>query len=236
MTTLTDNGQMRLVVGYSEKGSFNTPVLCRTEQEFKTEFGGISKKLERYGCFFHRSALQCLRSGNPILALNLKPFDNENVECLNFDVVGGLGEAINLAVKELYNTDRFWFLEPEHLEEIDKLQEKYITLTTTDGKEYGSNTIFMRGYRPSNYDLTFKEYYSSMGMEVPTYMEGYEMEKVCNYFAELYIFKGEFTKDIVTSEVLSKYFKVEGESVMLRDDLYNAFGEKVDTLSALASN
>lgn len=236
MTTLTDNGQMRLVVGYSEKGSFNTPVLCRTEQEFKTEFGGISKKLERYGCFFHRSALQCLRSGNPILALNLKPFDNENVECLNFDVVGGLGEAINLAVKELYNTDRFWFLEPEHLEDIEKLQEKYITLTTTDGKEYGSNTIFMRGYRPSNYDLTFKEYYSSMGMEVPTYMEGYEMEKVCNYFAELYIFKGEFTKDIVSSEVLSKYFKVEGDSVMLRDDLVNAFGEKIDTLSALASN
>lgn len=239
MTDLTVDGQMRLVVGYSEKGAFNTPVLCRTEQEFKTEFGGISKKLERYGCFFHRSALQCLRSGNPILALNIKPFAEESVKAVNFDVVGGLGDAIDVAVKELYNTDRFWYLEPERFEEIE-LQtngdNKYITISTTDGKESASNTIFMRGYQPKNYDLTFQEYFASMGLEMPSYLEGYETEKVCNYFAELYIFKGQFTKDIVTSEVLSKYFKVEGDQVVLRDDLKNAFGETIDTLSALANN
>ena len=239
MADLTVNGQMRLVVGYSEKGAFNTPVLCRTEQEFKTEFGGISKKLERYGCYFHRSALQCLKSGNPILALNIKPFADESVEAVNFDVVGGLGEAIDVAVKNLYNTDRFWYLEPERFEEIELQNDgdnKYITISTTDGKESASNTIFMRGYQPKNYDLTFQEYFASMGLEMPSYLEGYETEKVCNYFAELYIFKGQFTKDIVTSEVLSKYFKVEGDRVVLRDDLKNAFGENIDTLSALANN
>lgn len=239
MAEVSDIGQVRLVVGYSEKGRFNTPVLIQNEREFKTEFGGISKKLERYGCFFHRSALQCLKSGNPILALNIKPFDTENVEALNFDVIGGLGEKLEVAVKDIYNTDRFWYLEPERFEEID-LQtngdNKYITISTTDGKEAASNTIFMRGYMPKNYDITVKEYFASMNIEMPTYLEGYETEKLCNYFAEIYVFRGEFTKDIVTSEVLSKYFKVEGDVISLRDDLVNAFGEKVDTLAALASN
>lgn len=239
MAEVSDIGQVRLVVGYSEKGRFNTPVLIQNEREFKTEFGGISKKLERYGCYFHRSALQCLKSGNPILALNIKPFDTENVEALNFDVIGGLGEKLEVAVKDIYNTDRFWYLEPERFEEID-LQtngdNKYITISTTDGKEAASNTIFMRGYMPKNYDITVKEYFASMNIEMPTYLEGYETEKLCNYFAEIYVFRGEFTKDIVTSEVLSKYFKVEGDVISLRDDLVNAFGEKVDTLAALASN
>lgn len=236
MAEVSDIGQVRLVVGYSEKGRFNTPVLIRNEREFKTEFGGISKKLERYGCFFHRSALQCLKSGNPILALNIKPFDTENVEALNFDVIGGLGEKLEVAVKDIYNTDRFWYLEPERLEEIDALQDKYITITATDNQESTSNTIFMRGYMPKNYDITVKEYFASMNMEMPTYLEGYETEKLCNYFAEIYVFRGEFTKEIVTSEVLSKYFKVEGDVISLRDDLVNAFGEKIDTLAALASN
>ncbi len=239
MAEVSDIGQVRLVVGYSEKGRFNTPVLIQNEREFKTEFGGISKKLERYGCFFHRSALQCLKSGNPILALNIKPFDTENVEALNFDVIGGLGEKLEVAVKDIYNTDRFWYLEPERFEEIE-LQangdNKYITISTTDGKEAASNTIFMRGYMPKNYDITVKEYFASMNTEMPTYLEGYETEKLCNYFAEIYVFRGEFTKDIVTSEVLSKYFKVEGDVISLRDDLVNAFGEKIDTLAALASN
>ena len=239
MAEVSDIGQVRLVVGYSEKGRFNTPVLIRNEREFKTEFGGISKKLERYGCFFHRSALQCLKSGNPILALNIKPFDTENVEALNFDVIGGLGEKLEVAVKDIYNTDRFWYLEPERFEEIElqtNCDNKYITISTTDGKEAASNTIFMRGYMPKNYDITVKEYFASMNIEMPTYLEGYETEKLCNYFAEIYVFRGEFTKDIVTSEVLSKYFKVEGDVISLRDDLVNAFGEKVDTLAALASN
>ena len=66
---------LRLVVGYSEKGPFNTPVYVQTEDEFKKIFGGKSKKLERYGMWFHRLAIQALKAG-PILALNLKNFEN----------------------------------------------------------------------------------------------------------------------------------------------------------------
>lgn len=64
---------LRLLVGYSEKGPFNTPVYFDNTSDFINTFGNISKRLERKGVFFHRSAIQALSAG-PILALNLKPF------------------------------------------------------------------------------------------------------------------------------------------------------------------
>lgn len=65
---------LRLVVGYSEKGPFNTPVYIDNTTDFINIFGNTSKKLERKGIFFHRMAIQALANG-PILALNMKPFN-----------------------------------------------------------------------------------------------------------------------------------------------------------------
>ena len=76
---------LRLVVGYSEKGPFNTPVYISSKAEFKSIFGDVSKKLEKRGVFFHRMALQCLDKG-PIIALNLKKFDTETVDAASFNV------------------------------------------------------------------------------------------------------------------------------------------------------
>ena len=76
---------LRLVVGYSDKGPFNTPVYVERDTEFKAIFGDISKKLEKRGVYFHRMALQCLSKG-PIIVLNLKKFSTENVDACSFDV------------------------------------------------------------------------------------------------------------------------------------------------------
>lgn len=72
---------IRLVVGYSEKGPFNTPVYIDDSTDFIRTFGNISRRMERKGIFFHRMALQALKAG-PIVCLNLKPFnaDIENPE------------------------------------------------------------------------------------------------------------------------------------------------------------
>lgn len=75
---------LRLVVGYSEKGPFNTPVYVETVSDFITIYGNISKRLERKGIYFHRLAIQALNAG-PILALNIKPFSEESVGYLTFD-------------------------------------------------------------------------------------------------------------------------------------------------------
>lgn len=260
---------LRLVVGYSEKGPFNTPVYVQTEDEFKKIFGGKSKKLERYGMWFHRLAIQALKAG-PILALNLKNFENPykegtdkykewedkgfnkvefttfnpNATIFNIDeITDEIMENLKMTVAQLYDTTRFWTLEPEHLEDlgVDEIIPEecqgYITLTTTDSKET-SVSVFMRGYEPKGYDVPIAEWYSAVlnGEEVPTYLEGHERDLVSQFFAEIYIFKGEFTPEVAASDKLAKFFNVNGREVTLKPYIVNAFGEKVDTLSALAAN
>ena len=251
---------LRLVIGYSEKGPFNTPVYVKTEDEFKKIYGGTSKKMERYGMWFHRLAIQALKAG-PILAFNLKNFEGEfegddvnKVEYTTFNPSGTIFhvvsdqivENLKMAVKDLYNTDRFWTLEPEQLEDYVNDQDEqnhtqtpkgYITIATTDSKDT-SVTVFMRGYEPKGYDVPFMEWYSSVlnGAEVPSYLEGHERDLVSQYWAEMFIFKGQFTPEIAASDKLAKFFNVSGDEVTLKPYIVNAFGEKIDTLDALAAN
>ena len=79
-----DTELLRLVVGYSEQGPFNTPVYVKDPQTFVAMFGGINKKLEKRGIWFHRMAQQALAAG-PILCLNLKKFENESVGAATID-------------------------------------------------------------------------------------------------------------------------------------------------------
>lgn len=80
----SQRNSLRLVVGYSERGPFNTPVYISDAQEFIATFGNISRRMERKGVFFHRLALQALDAG-PILALNIKPFKNESAKMMSFN-------------------------------------------------------------------------------------------------------------------------------------------------------
>ena len=135
---------LRLVVGYSEKGPFNTPVYIRTQQEFIRMFGGISKKLEKRGVYFHRMALQALTVG-PILCLNHKKFTYEEKGSIQYNTVSGttfnpvkdepVENALKektLKVKDIYDITRFWSLSPSSMvEAIDHegkvIMDKYIS-------------------------------------------------------------------------------------------------------------
>ncbi len=246
---------LRLIVGYSEKGPFNTPVYVDSPSKFIQIFGGINKKLERRGCFFHRMTLQALTAG-PVVVLNLKPFNTveskpEKLSVASFNPSDNVAITTNDVlqkwnVENVYNTTRFWTLEPSGLgtryyeELVNGTQggkEKYITVSATDSVNT-SCTYFIRGYRPDGYNITFSEWYSSVlnGEELPSYLEGHEYDKLEEYFAEVFVFRGQMTPAIATSESLSKYFIVEDGNVTLRPFLYNAFGDKIDTLSALSND
>lgn len=242
---------LRLIVGYSERGPFNTPVYVDSPSKFINIFGGINKKLERRGCFFHRMTLQALTAG-PVVVLNLKPFNTSN-SVDEYEKVGvssfNVSDYIDVkewGIENVYNTTRFWTLEADGMgqryfdQKKDKTTEekpKYITLSATDS--IGTScTVFMRGYRPDGYGISFAEWYSSVlnGEEMPSYLEGHEYDKIEEYFVEVFVFRGEMTKEIATSESLGKYFYIDGEAVELRPYLENAFGEKIDTLTALSND
>lgn len=221
---------LRMVVGYSEKGPFNAPVYIDNVADFKSIFGNGSKRLEKRGVFFHRMAQQALSAG-PILALNLKPFDVEEVSYASFN-----GEDADLSidkvkVKDLYDINRFWKLDEDQLP--SKLNESgYFHIATTDTKEK-SCSIFIRKtdkkYLKQYEGITLREWYNGQSLEYPEYLESVLDEHLDEYFMDVYVFRGKFTEKIC-EDVFHKYF----EGTTLEKTISDSFGRELDALEELA--
>ena len=186
---------LTLVVGYSEKGPFNQPVYISDYTDFTNTFGPLSRRLENKGIFFHRTAQQAL-SGGPILALNLKPFNTETTRFIevNAEDFGKKVESKPVDIKKIFDINRFWKLDKDLLNELTPGKPKYITITNTS--HYSDTaTIFIRKYVPTGFDSTIGDWYSKeVQTEIPTYLEGSKFAKVKDFFAEVYVFKGQFVK------------------------------------------
>ncbi len=221
----------RLVVGYSEKGPFNTVVYIKNASQFKETYGGISKKLERYGDFFHRTALQCLTK-EPIYCLNLKPFKDEKVGCIKFNVSDTAITTSTAEVEDIFDRSRFWTLDPEKLD----ADGKYISICATDTSKC-TNTVFMR---PSDVrlgnglNITLREWYNTYnGGEYPDYLSTVlDTTFVDDYIMDVYVFRGKFTDDMKTT-TFNAYFNADGT---LKDTVTLAAGKPKDTLELLAAN
>lgn len=237
---------MRVIIGYSEKGPFNNPVYIDKKQDFINLFGNINKRLEKKGVFFHRMALQALSNG-PILALNLKPFkaggEDGTAEQVNYatfdpcDVANQTALTLHpMDVLTLFNRDRFWKVEADQFPtKVNKVlgENKYINIAATDSKEL-SCSIFIRKCHENTvkaYDVTVRDWYKGIGEELPEYLENYVDTKIKDFFAEVYVFRGEFTEALTTG-VLAPYFK-DGA---LTTEYMNNFGDPADALAALAAD
>jgi hypothetical protein len=251
---------MRLVVGYSDKGPFNNPVYIDNKQDFINLFGNVNKRLEKKGVFFHRLALQALSAG-PILALNLKPFDNTNdneggsegtIEQVGYvsfnpcDVANNialndetsLGQFGLMDVRTLFDRNRFWKIDNEQLPSKIKALEpsnSYINIAATDVKDM-SCSLFVRKCNDASvkeYNLTVRDWYNGTNEEMPEYLEGHENSLVKDYFAEVYVFRGQFTDALIGGDgTLKDYFTADA----LTTECKNVFKEPVDALEALAGD
>lgn len=230
---------MRLVVGYSEKGPFNTVMYIKNEGDFREIYGNPSKKLEKYGCFFHRLALQALAK-EPILCLNLKDFSNETLNAISFDMINDsvLPAVESISVEKIFDADGLWTLSPEALSDtfdgMDGNKKRYITMSITDTKKC-SNTVFMRPSLVKGYDVSLRDWYNTYNNgEYPDYLEDVLSTLVSDYMVDVYIFRGKFTKETATSPTFTNYFTIKGDDVYVKDYIENAFGEKIDALRALS--
>lgn len=261
-STIANTGStntMRLIVGYSDKGPFNTPVLVSSQSEFTALFGNGSKALEKRGVFFHRLAKECL-STYPCLCLNLKKFSNEHVGAVAINTDYNKSNAIhtlNYLVTDIYDTTRFWTLDATRLSDINPVtftsdgtytynasgenKDCYINIATTTTIN-DSYSIFIRKAIPSHvsaYDITVSTWYNDSSDEIPEYLQDKLNSKISDYMAEVYVFRGKFTAEqIKASETLGQYFDIkvsdkQGTTITLKQYITNAYGEKVDTLQAL---
>ena len=240
----TNSEILRLVVGYSEQGPFNIPTYVPNVATFKTLYGDISKKLEKRGVWFHRMAQQALAAG-PILALNLKKFENETVSAATIDTsFSPKFDAIGLEqvrVEDIYDTSRFWELSAEKLNEMrtddGSVMDKYINICSTD-TEKSSASFFIRkavGPAVANYKVSLNDWYADEVDPMPEFLEDAKSTLVSDYMAEIFVFKGKFTKEqVLASTSLKKHFTTdENGELMLRKYELDAFGDPVDTLEAL---
>jgi hypothetical protein len=256
--TATTN-TIRLIVGYSDKGPFNTPVLVSNQSEFVSLFGNGSKALEKRGVFFHRLAKQCL-STYPCLCLNLKKFANEHVGAVAIDTKlneKDVIKSLKYLVSDIYDTTRFWTLDATKLSEINPVtiktdgsyvyrknaenKECYINIATTSTVN-DSYSIFIRkasGTHVSGFNITVSDWYNDSSDEIPEYLQDKLESQMSDFMAEVYVFSGKFTKSqIIASETLGTYFDVTtddsgNDTITLKPYLTNAYNEKIDTLQAL---
>lgn len=229
---------LRLVVGYSEQGPFNIPTYVKSVSEFKALYGNINKNLERRGVFFHRLAIQALAAG-PILCLNLKNFSDKTDAKVEYCSIGtndnplATSDPTPTAVTEIYDTSGFWELSEEQVANLNP--NKYINICAADTKK-NSNTFFIRKAIDSNvkgYDITVSDWYSDES-EIPEFLKEHLDAKISDFIAEVYVFGGQFTKaQIDASSTLSKYFTTTGETLVLKPEVTNAWGDKQDTLEML---
>lgn len=222
----TEAELLRLVVGYSPKGPFNTPVYIKSVSDFKAMYGDISKSLEKRGIFFHRTCIHALEAG-PIICLNLKKFSDEKVGAVKFGDTVDTGEV---DVKTIYDTSRFWKLEPDNLVKDD--DENYLVIAAADSIET-SNTVFVRKALAADvkgYNISIGDWYKSMNIELPDYLVGKESDILADYFIDVFVFKGSFTADqLAASPSLKQYFTITYTAnddatalVLVGDKYYNA--------------
>ena len=237
-----DTNIMRLVVGYSEKGPFNTPVYIKSISDFKAVYGDVSKKMEKRGVWFNKLALQALAAG-PILCLNLKKFDGETVGASNIDTDFNAENPISnveVKVEDIFDTTRFWVLSADKLGEIKDTNGKdlsgYIRIAATN-TDNTSATYFIRkasGTKVAGYNVTVSDWYKDSGEDVPEYLQDNLNCKMSDFIAEIYVFKGKFNAaQVLASETLSNYFVVKDNKLQLKPYVKNVYGEHTDTLDAL---
>lgn len=233
---------LRLLVGYSEKGPFNTPVYIESVNDFTSIYGNISKRLERKGVYFHRLAHQALQAG-PILTLNLKPFteNGEKIGYINFNPsdINELSFDVSNKkdVKVVFDTTRFWTLDPDTMvKNMNIAKAKYITLAATDVID-NSCSVVVRKVDPKNlksYDMSLREWYNREKIEIPEWMNPILDTNMKDYFAEIYVFRGEFVESLYKDEgPLSKYIDESGN---IKTDYIDLFGDPADALAAMAND
>ena len=209
----TTISNLRLVVGFSKMGPFNTVKLVTSPAQFIKLYGNIDRSLEKKGSFFHRSALVALSAG-PILCLNLLNLDPDEDQVVEKSFSVSVGDTnkplVTLPLQSLYNTDKFWFASDEaYLDAVEKcLGDGYNNEGWSKGILHFSNvgkkpvSILVKkasAYSSKGYELTLNEWYGEAN--VPEYLNG--TSYVSDYLVEVYVVGGDFGPALESTPYIS---------------------------------
>jgi hypothetical protein len=210
-TTNNNVQTIRLVVGHSKKGPYNTPVFVQTAEEFNAIFGSIDTNLEKLGMFFHRSALAALGRG-PILALNIANIDENDTIAFQSPVTNGSVDSISAldGANELasyFNIDKFWFPEDKAvLDTIGNLDEDRV-LNFINIKQEPITVIVRKAQDVTSFEISAREWYGEGN--VPAFLNDFDL--VSDFMVDVFVFKGKFNPaDMNTDPIYGEFFDANG--------------------------
>jgi hypothetical protein len=210
VTANIDVETLRLVVGHSKKGPYNTPVLIGNSDEFTNVFGSIDRSLEKKGMFFHRSALEALSRG-PILALNLNNFvegeEANYVAPMTYGSKDSLSaDADSSDYADFFDTDKF--MTPSDaavLEAVNSGEHKLINFVNI--KQSGITIIVRQAQDVDQFRITAREWYGEGN--VPSYLNPFDF--MSDFMVDIFVFKGEFdAASMANDPVYGAFFNAEG--------------------------
>ena len=230
----TTTATIRMIIGFSKVGPFNTPVFCQDYAFFESVYGPRDKQLEKKGSFFHLSAQEMLLD-SPIIALSLLDLDDEldKTEFISFSTAANevnqlTGEA---PLAGNYNTAKFWRLdEDKALQNIDN-QEGY-TKSLLNFVNVGRKTlsVVVTQDRIQGLDITANDWYGEA--DVPEFMDG--SDYINDYCIRVNVIKGDYTdfEKLSVDPLLGDYFDTNGIKKIYTDSL----GNESDGLVAFLEN
>ena len=200
LTTLPSNvstssySNLRLIVGFSKKGPFNSVQLITSSSQFIKLYGNIDRTLEKRGSYFHRSALVALAAG-PILCLNLLSLDPDNDQIthrsISTNVITQNKDICTIPYQTVYNTDKFWELSSEsYLDSVHTFDKgnNIINFTNVGNKPISVIVKKASAKNTKGYDVTLNEWFGAEN--VPDYFNGTSF--VSDYMVEVYVIGGDF--------------------------------------------
>jgi hypothetical protein len=222
---------IRLVVGFSNKGPFNTPVYIPDTTTMIAVFGDIDRSLENRGSFFQRSILTCLNAG-PVFALNLLKL-NDDIDSPTADLVKYRSYSLDTEqyngiltsklYSSFYNKERFWFPSTEYfLATLSLLDQGRLFSLVNLGQQPMSviirkstdSTTPIRGYNIFAIDWYGAE-------NVPSFMHPYDY--IQDYFIDVIAVAGDWTNypALSVDPQWSQYFTANGFIKSQMDNFLN---------------
>lgn len=196
--------QLRLVVGFSRKGPFNTPVFCPDAGFFKSVFGDVNRADERKQSYFHRSCLTALERG-PILALNLLRLNNATDGTGDYDeaymfssssTTANEGYTTEALYSGYYNQDKFFY--PEEAATLTNIgatdSAPFNKLFNFVNLGQSPLTILVRKAAPDNvrgFNITVQDYFGSAN--VPSFLNAESF--ISDFMVDVIVIGGNFGGD-----------------------------------------
>jgi hypothetical protein len=207
---------LRVLVGHSKKGPFNTPVLIENVEDFKNVFGDIDKSLEKMGMFFHRSCLAALSRG-PLLALNLNDFTAaDTADALHPFTNGSSTNDTNTVAEntlsskpysDFHNIEKFMTPSDTSMLAISGITGDEDIVSFTNLKTTPITVIIRAAGDIDGFEITADEWYGNGN--VPSYL--HDKDYLSDFMVDVFVFKGKFDHTVLKNDATyGNYFDDDG--------------------------